>query len=281
MRYAITAFTITFVLLLGVLVVTSTVPNPDTSQKNEVSGFEKKGGDILPMASIQKALPTSAQTANTEDTIRTYRWYRVTKVIDGDTFVVAMDGKNVTVRLIGIDTPETVDPRKTVQCFGREASEKAREILSDRLVRLETDPSQGELDKYGRLLAYAFPENGTNVASYLIAEGYGHEYTYNLPYKYQMGFKAAEERARANKRGLWADDACATINDLRGRYSPPAGSIPTHALATYECSRNAYNCSDFSTQAEAQQAFESCGGSENDIHKLDSDRDGEVCEGLP
>ncbi len=215
---------------------------------------------------------TTGVTDNSE-----HEWYPVVKVIDGDTFAVAMDGRNVTVRLIGIDTPESVDPRTTVQCFGREASQKAREILSGTTVRLEKDPSQGELDKYGRLLAYAFLQSGMNIAEYMIVEGYGHEYTYNLPYKYQTEFKAAEQKAREEKKGLWADDAC--MNDLRSRSLPPA-SMPSEG-GQYECSRNAYNCSDFATQAEAQSAFESCGAGANDIHKLDADGDGEVCESLP
>lgn len=226
---------------------------------------------------IVSASPTlqAATTTNASDA----EWYPVVKVIDGDTFTIAMNGKNVTVRLIGIDTPETVDPRKTVQCFGKEASEKAKELLSGASVRIEMDPSQGELDKYGRLLAYAYLPSGMNVAEYMIIEGYGHEYTYNLPYKYQADFEAAEQKAREEKRGLWADDACASSstsfqlpassnNDLRSRYST-------------ECSRNAYNCSDFETQAEAQSVFGSCGGSSNDVHKLDADGDGKVCESLP
>ena len=142
-----------------------------------------------------------------------YTWHEVVKVVDGDTLTIAMNGKNVTLRLIGLDTPESVDPRTTVQCFGKEASDKAKQLLGGTSVRIEKDPSQGELDKYGRLLAYVYvptsvrPE-GILVNEYMIAEGYGHEYTYNLPYKYQTEFKEAERKAREEKKGLWADDAC-------------------------------------------------------------------------
>lgn len=231
-------------------------------------------------ASVATAPEHEAATTTTEE-IAMYEWYPVVKVIDGDTFAVSMNGKDVTVRLIGLDTPESVDPRTTVQCFGREASEKARQILSGVSVRIETDPSQGELDKYGRLLAYAFLPSGINVAEYMIIEGYGHEYTYNLPYKHQAEFKAAEDHARAEKRGLWADGTCAETPASSNRL--PASSNPSLVApaGTYECSKNTYNCGDFSTQAEAQSVFESCGGSGNDIHKLDADGDGEVCESLP
>jgi hypothetical protein len=60
--------------------------------------------------------------------------------------------------------------------------------------------------------------------------------------------------------------------------SPPP---PTNSPGPWICSHNAYNCSDFSTQSEAQAAFESCGGTANDVHQLDRDRDGQVCESLP
>lgn len=151
--------------------------------------------------------------------------YKVKKVVDGDTLDVSKDGKIVRLRLIGIDTPETVDTRKPVQCFGKAASDKAKELLTGKTVRLESDASQGTLDKYGRTLAYAFlPDpstplgaSGISFNEYMIAEGYAHEYTYNLPYKYQKEFKAAEKRAREEKRGLWADDTCA--GDTK---SPPA-----------------------------------------------------------
>jgi len=141
--------------------------------------------------------------------------YPVIKVIDGDTISIIKNGKTVTLRLIGLDTPETVDPRKPVQCFGKAASEKAKELLTHKTVRLEFDASQGTLDKYGRTLAYVFlpPQRGVPAEiffnEYMIAEGYGHEYTYNLPYKYQKEFKAAESHAREEKKGLWADDTCA------------------------------------------------------------------------
>src|SRR3990167_8352111 len=83
-------------------------------------------------------------------------WHKVVKVVDGDTIVISLNGKNETVRLIGVDTPETVDPRTTVQCFGNEASNEVKKILGAQYVRIEMDASQGERDKYGRLLAYVY-----------------------------------------------------------------------------------------------------------------------------
>lgn len=159
------------------------------------------------------ASSTQATTSPTS-TPPEYEWQKVVRAVDGDTLVVAIDDTEEKVRLIGLDTPETVDPRKTVQCFGKEASEKMKQLVGVGYVRLERDPSQGERDKYGRLLAYVYvPANskpeGIMLNLYMIAEGFGHEYTYNLPYKYQTEFKAAETQAREEKKGLWADAACA------------------------------------------------------------------------
>jgi micrococcal nuclease len=135
--------------------------------------------------------------------------YKVVKVVDGDTIKVNIKGQIETVRLIGLDTPEIVDPRKTVQCFALEASNKAKEMLSDKNVKLETDSTQGELDKYGRLLRYVFLEDGTLYNKFMIAEGYAHEYTYQSnPYKYQAEFIAAEVSARENQKGLWSATTC-------------------------------------------------------------------------
>ncbi len=135
--------------------------------------------------------------------------YLVLKVVDGDTFDLQIDGKTERIRMIGIDTPETVDPRKVVQCFGKEASDKMKQLIQGKKLSVEMDASQGERDTYGRLLAYVFLPDGTNVGLSLIKQGYAHEYTYSKPYKYQSAFKAAELAAKTAKVGLWADDACA------------------------------------------------------------------------
>lgn len=107
-----------------------------------------------------------------------------------------------------MDTPETVEPRKPVQCFGKEASNKAKELLVGTKVRLEKDSTQGELDKYGRTLAYIYREDGLFYNKYMIEQGYAHEYTYNTPYKYQAEFKAAQKSAQENLRGLWSPTTC-------------------------------------------------------------------------
>lgn len=136
--------------------------------------------------------------------------YKVIKVDDGDTVVVDWNGQNRTIRLIGMDTPEIKDPRKPVQCFGKEASAQGHKLLENQQIRIETDASVGEVDKYGRTLGYVFLTDGSLYNQTMIAEGYAHEYTYNKQkYKYQAQFKAAELAAKTAERGLWSPSTCA------------------------------------------------------------------------
>ena len=133
----------------------------------------------------------------------------VIKVVDGDTVDVAILGQEERIRLLGINTPETVDPRRPVQCFGKEASAFTKELLSGKTVRLEPDPSQDDRDRYGRLLRHVFLEDGTHVNLKLVAEGYAHEYTYERAGRYQEILKDAERAARVAGKGLWNPATCA------------------------------------------------------------------------
>ena len=114
--------------------------------------------------------------------------FPVTRVVDGDTVKVRRGSAVLTVRLIGVDTPETKDPRRPVQCFGVEASARANTLLRGRQVWLEYDPSQGRHDRYGRDLAYVWVGATRTVNETLIREGLGREYTYDRPYRYRALF---------------------------------------------------------------------------------------------
>ncbi len=129
----------------------------------------------------------------------------VVDVADGDTITVSRECEPVTVRLIGVDTPETVDPRKPMQCFGKEASDFTKSALKGKKVKIETDDSQDTFDKYGRLLGYVRLEDGTNFNLKLLEEGYAYEYTYEKAYRYQKEFKEAEVNAKADLKGLWGE----------------------------------------------------------------------------
>ena len=170
-------------------------------------------GEKLPFESLTIAVknPQIANTAASEQRASIpvkEGFYPVVRVIDGDTIVVHVDGVDEKIRLIGVNTPETVDPRKTVECFGKEASSFTKKLLENKFVRLEVDSSQDNRDKYKRLLRYVFLEDGTLFNKELIAAGYAYEYTYKIPYIHQAEFKSAQRDAEENKRGLWAPDAC-------------------------------------------------------------------------
>ena len=130
---------------------------------------------------------------------------KVTRVVDGDTIDVEIDGKTERVRYIGIDTPETVDPRKPVQCFGVEASKKNKELVEGKMVRLEKDIT--DRDRYGRLLRYVWVDD-TLINQELVAQGFASSYSYPPDIARQDLFVVAEKKAREEKLGLWS--ACAS-----------------------------------------------------------------------
>lgn len=129
--------------------------------------------------------------------------YKVEKVIDGDTFEININKKTYAVRMLGIDTPETVDPRKSVQCYGMEASEETKKLLTTHSVSFEIDNTRFILDKYGRILAYVYRDDGLFVNEYLLEKGFAREYTYGKAYQKKKEFKKIEKEAETNKIGLW------------------------------------------------------------------------------
>ncbi|HUU12077.1 MAG TPA: thermonuclease family protein [Terriglobia bacterium] len=120
------------------------------------------------------------------------------RVIDGDT--IELDGGE-RVRLIGVDTPESVDPRRPVEYFGKEAGAFTRRLAEGKTVRLEFD--RETVDIYGRTLAYVYLPDRTLLNGEIIRQGYGHAYT-RFPFRYEREFVGLELEARAAGRGLWA-----------------------------------------------------------------------------
>lgn len=130
-------------------------------------------------------------------------YYLVKRVIDGDTFEIRNGLRAMNIRMLGIDTPETVDPRKREQCFGKEASRETRNIIEGKKVQLKLDPSRESKDKYGRILAYVFLENGLFINLNLLKNGFAKEYTFGKPYSKQALFIATQNEAKQNNIGLW------------------------------------------------------------------------------
>ena len=130
--------------------------------------------------------------------------YPVALVVDGDTIHVQTPSGDVTVRLIGIDTPETVAPGRPVACFGPEATAEARRLMDGRSVYLEPDSSQDAVDKYGRTLAYVWLTPTDSINFDLVVDGFAKEYLYRTPYHHHDAFVAAQASAQAVGRGLWS-----------------------------------------------------------------------------
>lgn len=156
---------------------------------------------FLLMAAAYKLL-VPAEEAKKVTTSSGTDFLAVTKVVDGDTFWVEDEhGERLKVRLIGVDTPETVHPNKPVEYFGREASDYAKMLLKGNRVRLEYDVA--ETDRYGRKLAYVYLEDGTFLNAKLIEEGYARVMTVPPNVSHSEEFLELQRKAREESRGLW------------------------------------------------------------------------------
>ncbi len=165
-----------------VLSACTSAPAPAPSVAAQPSGLAPKG-------------PTIAQVP-------------VLRVVDGDTFHALVQGRDTTVRIIGINTPETVKPNSPVECFGPEASDFAHGELDGRTVTLELDPSQDPQDRYGRTLAHAWIEEADGSLRLYeldaVVAGVADERVYGaVPHAWHELLAAAEETARANGTGMW------------------------------------------------------------------------------
>jgi micrococcal nuclease len=151
----------------------------------------------------------AAQTAP----IRAY----VTRIVDGDTIYVSMNGRLEAIRYIGINTPETRHPTKGREPGGEAATEANRRLVEGRWVTLTFDVQ--ERDRYGRLLAYVWID-GRLVNAELVHQGYAQTSTYPPNVRYQEHFLKVERGAREHRRGLWGTvsaPAPAAASETAGR----------------------------------------------------------------
>ena len=187
----------------------------------------------------------------------------VERVVDGDTIIVRDVGR---VRLIGVDTPETVHPGRPVEFFGKEASTFTRRLVDGKRVRLEYD--QQRTDRYGRTLAYVHLPDGTFVNAEIIRRGYGHAYT-RFPFKHLDQFRGLERDARRAGRGLWG--SAPPQAPVAGA---PSGGAPA-ALARWDDNGNGrISCAEARRHGLAPVPR----GHPAYRHMRDGDNDGLVCE---
>lgn len=259
------------IVVIGLLLLTNILTLTGFLRSQESTGYK-----LPPLSPSPKVITSPIITAvlpgqTSEAT--------VTSVTDGDTFRIST---GQTVRMIGIDTPETVDPRKTVQCFGKDASAKTKELLLGKTVRLEKDVS--ETDRYGRLLRYVYV-NEDFINQTLVRDGFAKASSYPPDVKYQSVFQLAEQEAREEGRGLWSSCLLspAMQDEAENSSLDPTTSTQTNSGGQFTQSSEDKDCKDFSTQYEAQTYFNNKGGSSsNNVDRLDgSDGDGKVCETLP
>ena len=192
-------------------------------------------------------------------------------IIDGDT--IHFNG--LKIRMIGLDAPESNNSRYWyAECFGQEAKEHLQGLLQNtNNITLEKDLSQGELDMYGRTLAYILV-NGVNINTQMIQDGFGFEETYNSKiYKYQNEHKTAELNAKNNGLGLWSTTTCSWN---RKKWTPAEQNNSTNTTTpwAYTCWTKTY-CSEMITCEEAKYFLNQCG-----LSRLDSDSDGIPCEAI-
>jgi micrococcal nuclease len=192
----------------------------------------------------------------------------VTSVVDGDTIRVVIGGQEASLRYIGVDSPEDTNQHVWL---GPEAAAKNRLLVDGKRVLLFKDTS--ETDPFNRLLRYVLLEDGTFVNLEMVRAGLAQASAYPPDTACQALFVAAEARARQAALGLWS--ATPTPSPTTAAQAPPA-------QAACNCRGPDLDCSDFSSQAQAQACFAACKSQGlGDIFHLDGDYDGRVCERLP
>lgn len=257
---------IALVLLIVVLVgcgeseqeARPTPRNREVRQERPLPTIRSAPGPTRSRSNAKPAgLPVGAMAATVDD------------VVDGDTIEIRFAGEEriYDVRLIGIDTPETVHPTIGPECFGAEASRRTTELLAPgSSIYLERDVS--ETDRYGRLLRYVWvvdrDRRAINANELLVEEGFATALTYPPDVKYSERFAEAQRVAYETGIGLWSacrDEVEAPVTT--GRQAPGFRDL---------------DCGDFTTQREAQVILDA---DRSDPHQLDPDKDGRACERLP
>lgn len=221
----------------------------------------------------------------------------VTRVIDGDTVEVEFaDGETDTIRLIGVDTPETTlsdvspgeyegipdtqDARDHLFNWGGRASEFATSELNGQQVRVITDGEGDRRGSFGRLLAYIYVD-GENFNRALLDEGYAR--VYDSEFSLREEFDSAESQARSDNVGLWdyQDDTSTDTPTETATPEPDSGDDNggNGGGGVVDGPGDDLNCGDFDSQSEAQEVYDA---DPSDPNQLDgNDDDGEVCESLP
>jgi endonuclease YncB( thermonuclease family) len=210
-------------------------------------------------------------------TQKTPHRYDVLRVVDGDTVHVAYHG-DTTIRLIGIDTPETVSPSVPDECGGQAASNVAHELLDGKRVTVQLDPSQGRLDHFGRTLAYLGVPGVGDYGLAMIRRGRAVEYTYDTPYRKQHAYRAAEAEARALDKHLWRQCGGADT-PLKPTPTPtPTARAAAHSSGGGNCEPGYSPCLPVTGDLNCSDVDGPVTVTGDDPYGLDADGDGTGCD---
>ncbi len=159
---------------------------------------------MLPVACATRTVTVSTETSRSAATsgTSTGRLATVTRVVDGDTAHVLVGDTDLTIRFIGIDTPETVAPGQPVECYGPESSRFTTRRLTGQRIRLTFDVER--IDPFGRTLAYLWLADGSMFNGLLVRRGFATVATYPPDTRYVGRFEAAQRAAKEAGRGLWS-----------------------------------------------------------------------------
>ncbi|HET6968487.1 MAG TPA: thermonuclease family protein [Ornithinibacter sp.] len=161
---------------------------------------------VRPSASaVATAAPSSPSPKASAPTASPAGLVPVVSVTDGDTIRVRVGGVTERVRVIGLDTPEL----RTDECYAQQAASRMQSLVQSTRVRLTRDPTQGDRDRFGRLLRHVALADGRQVAEILIVGGFGEEFTYDRAYAGQAAYRSAERAARDARRGIWSSGCSA------------------------------------------------------------------------
>lgn len=192
MKRHITSIIIAILVVCSVIFTGCTATNTTPHFQEDVSSYENDFTYSVPEYDF----------ADTDDLVAC----ELIRVVDGDTIVVVFEGEETKVRFIGVNTPESVtgnSNRDTQE--GISASDFTKSLLSNAdIVYIELD--EGKYDKYDRLLAYVYTEDGVQINALLLHNGYARTMFYNPNYKYQTEFTEIQNYAKSNEVGFWGID---------------------------------------------------------------------------
>ncbi|WP_460467823.1 thermonuclease family protein [Calidifontibacter terrae] len=194
----------------------------DSKPSTTTTGAEPQQTDNT--ANDAAAQPSSWSVASSAASSGTL--YRVAGITDGDTIKVWIGSTKETIRLLGVDTPESKKPQTAVACYAQQATSKMQSLVQSKNVRLVADTTQADRDKYGRLIRYVVLPDGRDVSQELIAGGFGREYTYDAAYAKQGTFRSAQSQAQSAKRGLWGSCSYAAAFKPPSTSTAPTTSAP-------------------------------------------------------